>query len=214
MSKIITTASLIDILKDTANGWSRFTDELRRLDSITGDGDLGVTVELASKAMTDYLNVPGEEDIGKLIMKCGMQINKSSPSTFGTLLASAFMEAGKTVLGRKDIEFKDLVLVGQGAIDGIKKRGKAEVGDKTMLDSLVPAVEAYKQAVANNIDYKVTIEKATEAAKKGMEATKNMKAKYSRASYRPDGGIGIQDAGATATYYLIESFARNLITRI
>ena len=214
MSRAINAVTLIAVLKETAIGWSRFTDELRRLDSITGDGDLGVTVELASKAMTDYLNNPGEEDIGKLIMKCGLQINKSSPSTFGTLLASAFMEAGKTVLGRKDIEFQDLVLVGQGAIDGVKKRGKAEVGDKTMLDSLVPAVEAYKQAVANNIDYKVAIEKATEAAKKGMEATKNMKAKYSRASYRPDGGIGVQDAGATATYYLIESFARSLITRI
>jgi dihydroxyacetone kinase-like protein len=214
MSRAINAVTLIAVLKETAIGWSRFTDELRRLDSITGDGDLGVTVELASKAMTDYLNNPGEEDIGKLIMKCGLQINKSSPSTFGTLLASAFMEAGKTVLGRKDIEFQDLVLVGQGAIDGVKKRGKAEVGDKTMLDSLVPAVEAYKQAVTNNIDYKVAIEKATEAAKKGMEATKNMKAKYSRASYRPDGGIGVQDAGATATYYLIESFARSLITRI
>ena len=71
-------------------------------------------MELASKAMTDYLNNPGEEDIGKLIMKCGMQINKSSPSTFGTLLASAFMEAGKTVLGRKEIEIKDLVRRGTG----------------------------------------------------------------------------------------------------
>jgi phosphoenolpyruvate---glycerone phosphotransferase subunit DhaL len=214
MSNTITTTTIIDILKDAAAGWGQHSEELRQMDSITGDGDLGVTVELASKAMTDYLNNPGEEDIGKLIMKCGMQINKSSPSTFGTLLASAFMDAGKTVVGRKEIEVKDLALVGQGAIDGVKKRGKAEIGDKTMLDALVPAVEAYKQAIANNIDYKVAIEKAIEAAKKGMEATKNMKAKYSRASYRPDGGIGIQDAGATATYYLIESFARSLITHI
>ena len=116
MSKIFTTVSFADILKNTATGWSQHREELRQLDSITGDGDLGVTVELASKAMTDYLNNPGEEDIGKLIMKCGMQINKSSPSTFGTLLASAFMEAGKTVLGRKEIEIKDLARVGQGAI--------------------------------------------------------------------------------------------------
>jgi dihydroxyacetone kinase-like protein len=213
MSKTITTAIIIDILKDAAAGWGKHSEELRQLDSITGDGDLGVTVELASKAMTDYLDNPGEEDIGKLIMKCGMQINKSSPSTFGTLLASAFMDAGKTIVGRNEIEVKDLAFVGQGAIDGVKKRGKAEIGDKTMLDALVPAVEAYKQAIANNTDYKVAIGQTTEAAKKGMEATKSMKAKYSRASYRPDGGIGIQDAGATATYYLIEAFARSLIKR-
>ena len=75
MSLVINTATLIDILKDTATGWSRNSDELRRLDSIAGDGDLGVTVELASKAMADYMANPNEEDIGKLLMRCGMQIN-------------------------------------------------------------------------------------------------------------------------------------------
>jgi len=213
MSKTITTAIIIDILKDAAAGWGQHSEELRQLDSITGDGDLGVTVELAGKAMTDYLNNPGEEDIGKLIMKCGMQINKSSPSTFGTLLASAFMDAGKTVLGRKEIEVKDLALVGQGAIDGVKKRGKAQVGDKTMLDALVPAVDALQEGLAKGTDNKVVLEAVIKAAKIGAEATVKMKAKFSRASYRPDGGIGIQDAGATATYYLIEAFAQSLIKR-
>ena len=214
MGKIITTVTLIDILKDAANGWGQHSEELRQLDSITGDGDLGVTVELASKAMTDYLNNPAEEDIGKLIMKCGMQINKSSPSTFGTLLASAFMEAGKTVLGRKEIEIKDLARVGQGAVDGVKKRGKAEVGDKTMLDALVPAVDAFQEGFTGGTDNKVVLEAVIKAAKTGAEATVKMKAKFSRASYRPDGAVGLQDAGATATYYLIESFAQSLIARI
>ena len=214
MSKTITTVTLIDILRETATGWSRHCEELRQLDSITGDGDLGVTVELAAKAMADYLNNPNEDDIGKLIMKCGMQINKSSPSTFGTLLASAFMEAGKTVLGQKDIEIKDLAHMGQGAIDGVKKRGKAEVGDKTMLDALVPAVNACQEGLARGTDNKVVLEAVIKAAGTGAEATKNMKAKFSRASYRPDGAIGLQDAGATATYYLIESFARSLIARL
>ena len=211
MSKIFTTVTFTDILKNTANGWSQHREELRQLDSITGDGDLGVTVELAGKAMTDYLVNPNEEDIGKLLMKCGMQINKSSPSTFGTLLASAFMEAGKTVLGRKEIEFKDLALVGQGAIDGVKKRGKAEVGDKTMLDALVPAVDAFQEGFTRGSDDKVVLEAVIKAAKTGAEATVKMKAKFSRASYRADGAIGVQDAGATAVYYLIESFARSLI---
>ena len=214
MGKIITTVTLIDILKDAANGWGQHSEELRQLDSITGDGDLGVTVELASKAMTDYLNNPAEEDIGKLIMKCGMQINKSSPSTFGTLLASAFMEAGKTVLGRKEIEIKDLARVGQGAVDGVKKRGKAEVGDKTMLDALAPAVEAFREELTRGTDNKVVLEAAIKAAKAGVEATVQMKAKFSRASYRPDGAVGLQDAGATATCYLIESFVRSLVAHL
>jgi dihydroxyacetone kinase-like protein len=214
MSRAINTATLIDILKDTAVGWSRNSDELRRLDSIAGDGDLGVTVELASKAMTDYLANPGEEDIGKLLMKSGMQINKASPSTFGTLLASAFMEAGKVVLGRKEIEFKDLLLLGNGAVEGVQKRGKAEVGDKTMLDALVPAIKAFEQALAKGTDARSALELTIKAAKTGAEATVNMKAKYSRASYRQDGAIGLQDAGATATYFLIEAFANSLMARI
>ncbi len=215
MNKTINTATLIAILKDTAADWSRHSDELRQLDAIIGDGDMGVTVELGSKAMVDYLTNPGEEDIGKLLMKCGMQINKASPSTFGTLLASAFMEAGKTVLGWKEIQVKDLVLVGRGAVDGVKKRGKAEVGDKTMVDALVPAVDAFfQQTLSKDADSTAAIEAAIAAAKAGTETTVKMKAKYSRASYRPDGGVGVQDAGATAMYYLIQSFGRSLIAHI
>ena len=214
MSPAIKTTALIDILKETADGWGRHGDELRKLDSIAGDGDLGVTVEFASKAMTEFLSNPSEEDIGKLLMKCGMQINKASPSTFGTLLASAFMEGGKAVVGKKEIEFKDMLIVGRGAIDGIKKRGKAEVGDKTILDSLVPAVDAFQEGLAKGTANKTILESVTKAAKSGAEATMKMKAKFSRASYRPDGGIGLQDAGATAIYYLVESFAQSMMTRV
>jgi dihydroxyacetone kinase-like protein len=214
VSKAVNTATLIAILKETATEWSRHSDEIGQLDAIIGDGDMGVTVELGSKAMADYLANPGEEDIGKLLMRCGMQINKAGPSTFGTLLASAFMEAGKAALGRKEIGVKDLSLLGQGAIDGIKKRGKAEVGEKTMIDSLAPAVAAFQHALTEGAEAKAAIEAAIEAAKAGMEATTQMKARYSRASYRPDGGIGVQDAGATAMYYLIEAFGRSLAAHV
>jgi dihydroxyacetone kinase-like protein len=214
VSQALSAATIIAVLKGTVDAWKCHSDELRQLDAIIGDGDLGVTVELGSMAMADYLANSGEEDIGKLLMKCGMQINKSSPSTFGTLLASAFMEAGKAVLGCKDIQLKDLLLLGQRAIDGIKKRGKAEVGDKTMIDALVPAVEAFQQALAKGTDQKAAIEAAIKAARAGMEATIMMWAKYSRASYRQDGGVGVQDAGATAMYYLIESFGRSLVAKL
>ena len=157
MSQALSTATIITVLKGTFDAWRRHSDELRQLDAVIGDGDLGVTVELSGMATADYLANPGEEDIGKLLMKCGMQINKSTPSTFGTLLASAFMEAGKAVLGCKEIQLRDLLLVGQRAIDGIKKRGKAEVGDKTMLDALVPAVEVFRQALAKGTEQKAAL---------------------------------------------------------
>jgi dihydroxyacetone kinase-like protein len=211
MSAVLNATSLKSILKETAAEWRSHSDTLQQLDSILGDGDIGVTVDLGGKAIIDCLDSLTDDDIGKILMKCGMSVNKASPSTFGTLLASAFMEAGKGILGRKEIDIKDMALIGQGAVDGIKKRGRAATGEKTMLDSLVPAVEAYKQALASGTDVKTALQNVIAAAQKGMEDTKNMKAKHSRASYRPDGGIGVQDAGATAMYYLIESFCRKLI---
>jgi dihydroxyacetone kinase-like protein len=106
------------------------------------------------------------------------------------------------------------VILGKGAVEGVQKRGKAEVGDKTMLDALVPAVKAFEQALAKGTNAKIALEVTIKAAKAGAEATVNMKAKYSRASYRQDGAIGLQDAGATATYFLIEAFANSLMARI
>ncbi|MFZ1913648.1 MAG: dihydroxyacetone kinase subunit L [Dehalococcoidales bacterium] len=214
MSPTLNVSTLKKLLTETAAEWRTHSDTLQKLDSILGDGDIGVTVDLGGKAIIDYIAAPTDDDIGKILMKCGMSINKASPSTFGTLLASAFMEAGKGQVGKKEIDLKDLGLVGQGAVDGIKKRGGANVGEKTMLDTIVPAVEAFKQAAAGGKDVKIALADVVTAAQKGMEDTKNMKAKHSRASYRPDGGIGVQDAGATAMYYLIEAFCKKLTAQI
>ncbi len=210
MTQALTIASIISVLKDVASDQKDHIEELRQLDAVLGDGDMGITMELGCRALEEYLDSPGEDDIGKLLAKCGMNFNKASPSTFGTLLASAFMEAGKASLGKREIGIEDLVAVGKGAVDGVKKRGKAELGDKTMLDSLVPAVEAFQQGLAKNAEPKVALDAAVKAAESGMRATVNMKAKHSRASWHQEDSIGVQDAGATAMYYLIESFAKAL----
>ena len=141
----LTLRELTAILVDMALDMKGHIDELRDLDAVIGDGDLGITVELFIQGATGYLTAPEETDIGKMLAKCGLNINKVNPSTFGTLLASAFMGAGKAVQGKTEITANDLELMANGAIAGIKQRGKAETGDKTMLDSLVPAVEAFRQ---------------------------------------------------------------------
>jgi dihydroxyacetone kinase-like protein len=172
---------------------------------------MGVTSEFVSRAITEVGASSAEDDIGKLLVSCGIEINRRSPSTLGTLLASASVEAGKAAIGRKEIGIPDFVLLGRGAIDGIRKRGKSEIGEKTMLDSLVPAVEAFEKALTEGAGHKVAIESAIEAAKAGAEKTIEMRAKHGRAVYRQDRGAGIQDPGATAIYYLLESFGKALI---
>ncbi|MDD4860425.1 MAG: dihydroxyacetone kinase subunit L [Dehalococcoidales bacterium] len=209
MSDIIDVARFTTILKEAATDLKGRAEELRQLDSLLGDGDLGVTIELASKAMLEYLESQKEDEIGKLLMNCGLNINKVSPSTFGTVLANAFMGAGKAAFGKKQIEIKDLAALGDGAIESIKKRGKAEVGDKTVLDALVPAVEAFKKEMAGG-DAKSALAAMVKAAEAGMKATAGMKAKFGRAKWFQEKSIGVQDGGATAMYYLIESFVRHL----
>jgi len=211
VTQTLTIAGVISILKQVASDEKAHIEELRQLDAVLGDGDMGVTIELGSRAIDKYLNSTDEKDIGKLLVKCGTNFNKASPSTFGTLLASAFMEAGKACLGKKEISIEDLVAVGKSAVEGVKKRGKAEIGDKTMLDSLIPAVEAFQLELAKGAHPEVALDAAVKAAESGMKATINMKAKHSRASWHQEDSIGVQDAGATAMYHIIESFVRHLI---
>lgn len=208
-SQTLDVAKFVAILKEVAADFKSRAEELRQLDSLLGDGDLGVTVELASKAMSEYLAAQNDDDIGKLLVNCGLNINKVSPSTFGTVLANAFMGAGKAALGKKQIEIKDLALMGDGAVESIKKRGKAEVGDKTVIDALVPAVEVFKKEIARG-DAEAALAAAVKAAEEGMKATAGMKAKFGRAKWFQEKSIGIQDGGATAMYYMIESFVRHL----
>jgi dihydroxyacetone kinase-like protein len=207
----ITQKDLVAMLQKTAISLKQHVDELHELDAALGDGDLGVTIELGANAMLAYLSSQNETDTGRMLAKMGMDINKVNPSTFGTLLASAFMGAGKAVQNKPDLTPDDLLTMAHGAVDAIKKRGKADVGDKTMLDALVPAVETFEADFTRDHKIIQALSSAAEAAKKGMEATTNMKAKFGRVSWRPDGGVGVKDGGATAMYFLVSAFASNLI---
>ena len=206
----LTSKDIISILTEVAADMKGHINELRELDAIIGDGDLGITIELGANAMASFLASANETDIGKMLAKCGMSVNKANPSTFGTLLAAAFLGAGKAVQNKPDITAADLVFMGNGAIDGIKNRGKAKVGDKTMLDSLVPAVEAFKKSLNKRRSTAEALKAAVSAAGAGMQATASMRAKVGRGSYRQDGTVGVRDGGATAMYFLVESFAKYL----
>jgi phosphoenolpyruvate---glycerone phosphotransferase subunit DhaL len=204
----LTAADLRAILGSVALDMHGHLEELRELDATLGDGDLGITMQLASGAIAEVAGGQGE-DVGTMLATLGMGINKVSPSTFGTLLASAFMGAGASVRGKSGVGLDDLMAMGSGAVEGIKKRGKAEVGDKTMLDALVPAVEAFRGEIEAGAGAAQAFDAAATASEKGMEATTGMIAKFGRASWRREDSVGVRDAGATAMHYLIQSFARS-----
>jgi phosphoenolpyruvate---glycerone phosphotransferase subunit DhaL len=206
--RVLSCADLAEILREVGTDLPGYVEELRELDAALGDGDLGVTMGLAAGAMAQVGALDAGEDLGLLLAKLGMEINKVSPSTFGTLLASAFLGAGGRVRGKAAAGPADLTAMGYGAIEGIKKRGKAELGDKTMLDTLVPAVEAFDRALQESGEVPQAFELAVAAAEAGMNGTAAMVAKYGRASWRREDSVGVRDAGATAMYFLFRSFAQ------
>ena len=204
----LTAADLRAILDAMALDMQGHLEELRELDAALGDGDLGITMRLASGAIAEAAAGQGE-DVGMMLATLGISVNKVSPSTFGTLLASAFMGAGASVRGKSGVGLGDLMAMGSGAVEGVKQRGKADVGDKTMLDALVPAVAAFRGEIEASASAARAFEAAATAGEKGMEATTGMIAKFGRASWRREDSVGVRDAGAAAMHFLIQSFARS-----
>ena len=160
-------------------------DELTRLDSLQGDGDLGRTARLIAKA----LRQAAEEDAGDpavLLRSVGAKIASTAPSSSGTLIASAFLAAAKAV-GTPEA---DELLAGlEAGLGGIQHRGKAQPGDRTMIDALAPAVDSLR---ANPRDR----EAAALAAEAGVEATRTMEAKIGRARFLAGNAVGEPDPGA------------------
>jgi dihydroxyacetone kinase-like protein len=199
--------ALRGLLLAVAADLTRHSEEIRELDAKVGDGDLGVTVELMSKALIEFAESSPETDIGRLLMQCGMAVNRANPSTFGTIVASGLMGGGKAVAGKASADIADWVAISEGAIESIKSRGKASVGDKTLLDALVPAVEALKAEWGKGSDERTAMRAAARAAEEGMKATVGMIAKCGKARAFQEKSVGVQDGGATAMHYMWKAAA-------
>lgn len=172
-------------------------DFLTDLDREIGDADHGVNMARGFAAVEEKV-AQDEEDIGKVLKKTGMTLLSTVGGASGPLYGTAYMEAAKVLNGKTKLEAEDFTAALEAAIAGIQKRGKAVQGEKTMLDSLFPALEAYKAAIAEGKDIGAGLDAAVEAAEKGIEYTKTIRATKGRASYLGDRSIGHQDPGATS----------------
>jgi len=171
---------------------------LIELDGAMGDGDLGLYMELGFIKITETVGNMDEGKPGEIIVKTGFILAQEAPSTLGTLLATAFMKAGKEIREKSEIYAEDIIKMGSAAYKGIMQRGGAKPGEKTILDSVVPAVNAIENAVNNGKTMEEIFKSAYEAAEKGVEDSKMLKSVHGRAGYFSEASIGKQDAGATA----------------
>ncbi len=180
---------------------------LTELDNEIGDGDHGINLARGFEAVEKKLPSLAGGDIGALLKGVGMQLVSTVGGASGPLYGTAFMKAGMACKGLTEIDGPAFVKAMEAAVDGIKMRGKATEGEKTMLDALCPALKVMQDDVTAGKSLKEALQDAAQAAEKGVEYTKTIIATKGRASYLGERSLGHQDPGATSSLYLLQVLA-------
>lgn len=193
-----------DCLKEIGDKIMANKDFLTDLDREIGDADHGVNMARGFAAVVE--KVPEDEsDIGAALKKTGMTLLSTVGGASGPLYGTAYMEAAKVFAGKTAVSPEDFKAALEAAIAGIQKRGKAVKGEKTMLDALMPAYDAFSEKVDSGADLIEALDAACAAAAEGVEYTKTIAATKGRASYLGQRSVGHQDPGATSATMTLES---------
>lgn len=172
-------------------------DELTEIDSKLGDGDMGISMEKAAEAVKSVVEAaPADIALKDLFIQSGSALNKAAPSTMGTLLSGALLALAKAVNNKSVLNEEDLVMMPTIMAQAISQRGKAQAGDKTVLDALVPYADTLRREYSASADLACALKKAYAKAVEGMESTKGIKAQKGRASWLGERNMEYPDAGA------------------
>ena len=202
---VITDSDLIRLFESWKTLFAEQREFLIALDGKVGDSDLGITMSKAFAAAADALIAEGEgAGISKLLRTAGATMARAAPSTMGTLTATGFLRASKATEGKVTLTTADVAAFWRAYRDGVAERGKAKLGDKTVLDVLDPIAATLEAQALSGATLSDALAATTGAAKEALEATKSMSAQHGKAAAFRDKTIGLQDAGATVGYLLIE----------
>jgi dihydroxyacetone kinase-like protein len=172
-------ANFLKVIEEISKAIHKKKEYLTELDAAIGDADHGINMARGFAAVQSKLDQMVNQDIGTILKSVGMTLVSEIGGASGPLYGTAFIEAGKSAQGKTEVDHKDLIAMGEAALAGIKKRGRSEQGQKTMIDAIEPALNAFR--VANSIFE--GLRGAVETSRKGMEETIQMIAKKGRASY-------------------------------
>jgi len=179
--------------------------QLTDLDSAIGDGDFGISLDRGFTAVQAELTANPPADIRAVFQNVASVLIKTMGGSSGPLLGTFFLRAGATCADKSELAPADVVALFQAGVDGIQQRGKAALGDKTMLDALLPAVDAMRGALDGGSGLAEILDRGAAAAEAGMRATITMQARKGRGSYLGERSVGHQDPGATASYMLFKA---------
>jgi dihydroxyacetone kinase-like protein len=182
-------------------------DYLTQLDSAIGDADHGINMNRGMQAALAKLDGHAPGDVGALFKTVGMTLVSTVGGAGGPLYGTLFLQLGTATSGKEAIEPVDWGSALAAAVAGVQARGKAELEDKTMVDALVPARDAYASALEDGASFGDALRRSAEAAEEGMKATIPLVARKGRASYLGERSAGHQDPGATSSWLLVKTVA-------
>jgi dihydroxyacetone kinase-like protein len=204
----------VAIDRDATLDWmSRFADEMREhrkelvaLDTAIGDGDHGTNMDRGMQKALEKLRASEQADPGTVLKTVAMALVSSVGGAAGPLYGTLFLQMSTAMSGQSEVDVAGFAAAWRKGLEGVQSRGKAAPEDKTMVDALLPAVEALEKAS----DLDDGLRAAAQAAEQGMKATTPLMARKGRASYLGERSQNHQDPGATSTYYLFKSAAEAL----
>ena len=207
MADTISASQMLKALEAMCDTIETEKEYLSELDGAIGDGDHGVNMAKCFREVKKKLAESTGADMNTLFNNVGMVVLNSVGGAMGALYGTFFLKMAQESAGNEDLGLSDLVRMFQTAEQGILDIGKASLGDKTLLDTLSPAVRALEQGEKSGASLQEALTSFEQAAQKGMESTKDMLAKMGRASRLGERTIGHQDAGATSCYFILRSLA-------
>jgi dihydroxyacetone kinase-like protein len=184
--------------------------ELTRLDSAIGDADHGANMRRGMTAAVGKLDAAPDAPPATLLKTAGMTLVSTVGGASGPLYGTFFLRMATSIGDKAEFDAAGLAAALRAGLDGVVARGKAAAGDKTMLDALIPAVDALDAALADGAGLRDALRAAADAADAGRDATVPLVARKGRASYLGERSAGHQDPGATSTALLLTAAAATL----
>jgi dihydroxyacetone kinase-like protein len=197
------TTQLIAQIQGSLKEVVKYADELRDLDQALGDGDLGITITLGAGAVVDALTeLPDGASPSEIARACAKAFANANPSTMAALVAGGLLAGSKVWKDIEDVDIAAAARFVRAAGDNIAQRGKTQLGDKTIVDAIMPAADALDAGQ----DGPGALDAAISAAEKAVVDTRSLRSRRGRAAWLQERSIGLQDPGATAMWRFLEAW--------
>ncbi len=205
----ITRDAVLDWLRAFAELIAQNAEYLTQLDAAIGDADHGANMNRGMHAVLTKLPGVADKDIGTILKTVGMTLVSTVGGASGPLYGTFFLQMAGPTANKTELALADWAAALEASVNGVKARGKAEPGDKTMLDALIPALDALKQTAASGASQDEALRQSAQAAAQGRDDTIPLVARKGRASYLGERSAGHQDPGATSAHLLIQAAANS-----